>query len=84
MAFIALFVGGFDYVYGHVDEDPILPEFCPMCAAYQTLEIVFTPLVFLILLGILKISGTLLTEALVLPTSIYLNLNSPRAPPYSA
>jgi len=81
--FLALFIGSFDYVYGHVDENPIKMDLCPMCAAYQALIIVFSLLVFLLFLKIVKAVGIISIEDILLSSDIFLTSCSPRSPPYS-
>ncbi|MBN1615877.1 MAG: hypothetical protein JW875_01090 [Spirochaetales bacterium] len=83
-AFLALFIGSFDYVYGHVHENPVNMHLCPMCSAYQTLIIVFSLNVFLLFLRILNIAGTISPEEFSYSSAIFDTSCLPRSPPYPA
>ena len=81
LSLISLTFIGFDYVYGHVGENPIPPNHCPLCQAYQSTESAQVFLAFLLLFGMLPIIGFIQHDSYFLPFSTNPLANSLRAPP---
>ena len=80
---LAIVLMGADYVCGHMGENPLPPNKCPLCTAFQSLESGHILLASLLLFGILPLIGIIKQVAWFSPVSIYLALFFLRAPPFS-
>ena len=78
---LALFVMGYDYVCGHVGENLLSPNKCPLCKAYQSLESGHILLVSLLLFGIPPLLGIIIPVVWFSFGFNYLAIPSLRAPP---
>jgi len=81
VSLLALFLMGYDYVCGHMDENYLLPNKCPLCAAYQSLESGQILLVFLLLFGIPPLLGIIIPVVWFSFGFNYFAIPSLRAPP---
>ncbi|MBN1292759.1 MAG: hypothetical protein JXB48_13040 [Candidatus Latescibacteria bacterium] len=83
MSLLALFVILYDYEYGHLGENVLNPEWCPLCESIQSTELGHLFMVYLLFVGILTLLGFLDSSNEIAVSSLYFNLTSQRAPPYA-
>ena len=81
LAFLALFVVGFDYVCGHMYENPFKPDECPICASFNSTEFIHLFLFILLFLGFLPLTGVILQSSSRLPLFLIASIRNGRAPP---
>ena len=81
LSFIAIFIIDFDYVCGHIDENPIKPDWCPICELSKSTELGHLVLFILLFIGIFLLIRFQKFTSLILPLSIYHSISPNRAPP---
>ncbi|MCE5252457.1 hypothetical protein LLG96_19825 [bacterium] len=80
-ALVALTMIGYDYVCGHMGENPLIPNKCLLCQAYQSTELVHYFTVFFGIFSIMPLLGFIIvTDNLLFPLQ-FLTVISLRAPP---
>jgi len=83
LAILALFVIIYDYEFGHLGEDALHPEWCPLCYSFHSTELGHLFTVFLLFVGILPLVGFVYYTSSFSVSSIEATQSSPRAPPAS-
>ena len=81
LSLLALFVIGFDYVCGHMEENPFLPDTCPICASFHSTELGYLLIFLLMFLGILPLTGFISLHSSCSVISLHLSTFSNRSPP---
>jgi len=81
LALVALLLIDFDYVCGHMSENPFKPNECPLCAAFQSTELGDINLLTLLAFGLIPIIGFLTIRQTISPLATYISTYSLRAPP---
>jgi len=81
-ALVALSVISWDYTSGHTLEDLANPEYCPICAAFQSVEIGVLLVCIIILLGFVPTLYCVIRETvLFIPSLFAISIAPNRAPP---
>ena len=81
LAILALFVVTYDYEFGHLGEDLLHPEWCPICYVFHSTELGHLFAVFLLFVGILSLLGFVCYTSSFSVSSIEVTQSLPRAPP---
>lgn len=81
LAILALFVIMYDYEFGHLGEDALQSEWCPLCSSFHSTELGHNVAVFLLFVGILSLLGFVFYTSSLSVSSIEATQFSPRAPP---
>ena len=83
LSLIALSLIGWDYVCGHLGENPCVPNNCLLCLAFQSTELGHSILAFFLIFGILPVIGYIKSKEWIFPADRFLTYISLRAPPCS-
>ena len=81
LSLFALSLIGYDYVYGHFDDDQLWCNDCLLCKAFQSTELGCDFLALFLSFGIMPVIGFFSLFIWFKPHSIYLSSISLRAPP---
>jgi hypothetical protein len=84
LALIALTIILVDYTCGHMHENPLESNGCPLCQAHQSSEVGFCSILFYISLGFILTGILLNTVEWVIPSLFFLRNITHRAPPYTS
>jgi len=82
LSLLALFVVDYDYVCGHMGEDPYVPEVCPICASFNSTELGHLFVFILLLLGIFPLIGLFTPTNIFSFKLIHLSNLPARSPPF--
>ena len=80
-AFLSLVVIGYDYVCGHMDENPFDSNYCPICAISNSIELGHLVFVSLLFFGIFSLTGFINLRSAFFYIPFYLSIFPDRSPP---
>lgn len=83
LAFLSLLVIGYDYVCGHMHENPFNSNYCPICAISNSTELGHLLLVCLLFFGIFPLTGFINLRSPFFYIPFYLSIYPDRSPPFT-
>ena len=83
LSFIALSLIGWDYVCGHLGENPCVHNNCLLCLAFQSTELGHSIPAFFLIFGLSPVIDYIKSQEWILPANRFLTYISLRAPPCS-
>ena len=81
LSLLAVFIIVYDYEFGHLGEDLLNPEWCPICYSLKSTELGHLLVVYLLFVGILSLLGFISLTLSFNVSSTEVSFSSPRAPP---
>ena len=83
LSFLSLFIIGYDYVCGHIGDNPFEPKYCPICVIFNSIELGCLLSVYLLLLGIFSLTGFIVLKSIFFNVPLYLSIHPSRSPPFT-
>lgn len=84
LALTAITVISWDYTCGHMDQNPAIPNHCPLCTAYASLTLALVFIIFDFIIHKLHEYGVIHPNGGFSSVAVYLSIFSLRAPPAAA
>ena len=83
LSFLSLFIIGYDYVCGHIGDNPFEPKYCPVCAIFNSIELGHLLSIDLLFFGIFSLTGFIVLQSTFFNVPLYLSIHPSRSPPFT-